>query len=435
MRVLQELPQEVENRENCDPTVTTPMPRILAGLKRLVGAETVAVHAEVHKQQSSADTEPSAYSKVSSVLVNPDSSPGTSVQSRDPNDKLFRDFERHTRAGATDIISIPLFTLVTAVDQLGARVPTKPGQGVTYQLKLSTCITVPEFPRVQTYIAIFIDNSASMSPTDFSRAIETAGRLYDSASALYPRLYVFNDHPRHVRIEHLHDTTQSTSAERDITGAVSAIFGDVLDGYDFESEVGSTMPRHVIVISSASLSIDSLLRRVQRLHIHTMCVTPGGFISRAPFLDSPGTCGWVMNTSPQSLSLFPLLLQCLQVGLVIEPLRNLRVSFESNGWEPIEDELIPCFYPGMYLERTVHYVLGMLPGDHVAQAPDGNNLGAVESLEAALGIYLIQTGLLTVSYEMSGVEGLIRREHPLYTKRFEFDDELEPRGTQPSECH
>ncbi|QNQ00735.1 Hypothetical protein YALI2_F00280g [Yarrowia lipolytica] len=345
MRVLQELPQEVENRENCDPTVTTPMPRILAGLKRLVGAETVAVHAEVHKQQSSADTEPSAYSKVSSVLVNPDSSPGTSVQSRDPNDKLFRDFERHTRAGAADIISIPSFTLVTAVDQLGARVPTKPGQGVTYQLKLSTCITVPEFPRVQTYIAIFIDNSASMSPTDFSRAIETAGRLYDSASALYPRLYVFNDHPRHVRIEHLHDTTQSTSAERDITGA------------------------------------------------------------------------------------------CLQVGLVIEPLRNLRVSFESNGWEPIEDELIPCFYPGMYLERTVHYVLGMLPGDHVAQAPDGNNLGAVESLEAALGIYLIQTGLLTVSYEMSGVEGLIRREHPLYTKRFEFDDELEPRGTQPSECH
>lgn len=424
MRVLQELPQDVENRENCDPMSTTPMPRILAGLKRLVGAETVAVHAEVHKQQSSADTEPSAYSKVSSTYVNAGSSPGTSVQSRDPSDKPLHDSDRRSRAVATDKISVPPFTLVTRVNQLDTRVSTRPGQNVTYQLKMSTCITVPEYPRVQTYMAIFIDNSAAMSPTEFSCALETAASLYSSAAALYPRLYVFNDYPRHVRFEHLRDTTQSTSVERDITGAVAAIYGDVFDGDDYETEVGSTLPRHVLVISSASLSIDNLLHSVQRLHIHTMCVTPGGFIARSPLLDSPRTCGWVMNTGPQSISLFPQLLQCLQVGLVIEPLRNLRVTFESNGWDPIEDELIPCFYPGMYLERAVQYVLDKLPDAHVAQAPFGNNLGAVESLEAALGIYFIKTGLLTVSYEMSGVEGLVRREHPLHTKRLEFDDDL-----------
>ncbi|KAG5354427.1 hypothetical protein CJU90_6842 [Yarrowia sp. C11] len=165
-----------------------------------------------------------------------------------------------------------------------------------------------------------------------------------------------------------------------------------------------------------------------------MCVTPGGYIARTPFLDSPRTCGWVMNTGSQSITLFPLLLQCLQVGLVIEPLRNLRVTFESNGWEPIDDELIPCFYPGMYLERMVQYVLDKLPEDHVTQAPYGNNLGAVESLEAALGIYFIKTGLLTVSYEMSGVEGLVRREHPLHTKRFEFDDDLAPSSPAVSQA-
>ncbi|KAG5363330.1 hypothetical protein CJU89_2499 [Yarrowia sp. B02] len=423
MRVLQELPLDVE-KENCDPAANTPMPRILAGFKRLVGAETVAVHAEVHKQQSSADTEPSSYSKVSSTLVNHDSSPGTSVQSQDPDEKPLRDCRHHGRSVTRDKISVPSFTLVTRVSQLDSRVSTEPGQHVSYQLKMSACITVPDYPRVQASMTIFIDNSAAMTSTEFARALDTAASLYTSASAFYPRLYVFNDHPRHVRIEHLRDTTPSMSAERDITGAVSAIFGDALDSDDFEPGVGSTLPRHVMVISSASLSIDNLLHRVQRLHIHTMCVTPGGFIARTPFLDSPRTCGWVMNTCPQSLSLFPLLLQCLQVGLVIEPLRNLRISFESNGWEPIDDELIPCFYPGMYLERMVQYVLDKLPEEHVAQAPYGNNLGAVESLEAALGIYFIKTGLLTVSYEMSGVEGLVRREHPLHTKRFEFDDDL-----------
>lgn len=424
MRVLQELPHdEVENKENYDPTlrpsISTPMPRIMAGLKRLVGAEAVAVHASVHKQQSSAESEPSAYSKY--TATNSSFSPDTSVNSQDSDPKYELPLQQaRGPQGARDKIGIPPFTLMTRVNQLDSRVSTKP-QDVSYQLSMSTCITVPEYPQVQAYMAIFIDTSSRMSPSEFRRALDVAAHVYRSGSGLYPRLYTFSDHPLHVRFDHLRDVVQSTSSHRDIAESVCAIYGEALEQKE-ESDT-CTLPQHVIVISSASLCLDELFNRVKRLHIHTLCVS-AGFIARRPILDSPGTCGWVLNTCPQSLSLIPVMFQCMAVGLVIEPLRNLRVTFESNGWEPIEDEQITSFYPGMYLERAVQYVLDRLPEEQIAQAPYGHQQGAVESLEAALGIYFIKTGLLTVSYEMSGIEGLVRREHPLHTKRFEFDDDV-----------